>query len=52
MFREFVGAAAEHAGEEPADGGELAEPASADPGPDGGSERDSIGISRSATERR
>ncbi|MBS1845799.1 MAG: CTP synthase [Actinobacteria bacterium] len=26
MFREFVGAAAEHAGEEPADGAEIAEP--------------------------
>jgi CTP synthase len=43
MFREFVGAAAEHAGEEPADGGELAEA-------DGGGI--DIGISRSSTEHR
>jgi CTP synthase len=41
MFREFVGAAATHAGEEPADGGELAEP-------DG--DGADIGISRSSTE--
>jgi CTP synthase len=46
MFREFVGAAATHAGEEPADGGELAEPSSDDPGPDG--DRLDIGIHRSA----
>ncbi len=39
MFREFVGAAAEHAGEDPAHGRELAEPEGAD-----------IGISRSGTE--
>jgi CTP synthase len=48
LFREFVGAAATHAGEEPADGGELAEPSSADLDPDG----DGIGISRSSTEHR
>jgi CTP synthase len=50
MFREFVGAAAEHAGEEPADGGELAELDSDDPGPDG--DGIDIGISRSSTEHR
>jgi CTP synthase len=43
MFREFVGAATKHAGEVPADGGELAEP-------DG--EAADIGISRSSTEHR
>jgi len=48
LFREFVGAAAMHAGEEPADGGELAEPATEDPGPDG--DAADIGISRSGTE--
>ncbi len=50
MFREFVGAAAEHAGEEPADGGELAEPSSEEPGPDG--DGIDIGITRSSTEHR
>jgi CTP synthase len=50
MFREFVGAAAKRAGEEPADGGEIAESSSEDPVPNG--DGDSIGISRSATERR
>jgi CTP synthase len=44
LFREFVGAAAKHAGERPADGGELVEP-SEDPGPDG--DGIDIGISRS-----
>ncbi|MBS1895268.1 MAG: CTP synthase, partial [Actinobacteria bacterium] len=43
MFREFVGAAAEHAGEEPADGAEIAEP-------DGNGA--DIGITRSSTEHR
>jgi CTP synthase len=50
LFREFVGAAAKHAGERPADGGELAEPSSGDLGPDG--DGDGIGISRSSTEFR
>jgi CTP synthase len=50
MFREFVGAAAKRAAEEPADGGEIAESSSEDAGPNG--DGDSIGISRSATERR
>jgi CTP synthase len=43
MFREFVGAATKHAGEVPADGGELAEP-------DG--DGADIGITRSSTEHR
>jgi CTP synthase len=47
MFREFVGAAATHAGEEPADGAALAEPASEDLGPDGVAA--DIGISRAST---
>ncbi|MGH2939881.1 MAG: CTP synthase [Solirubrobacterales bacterium] len=50
MFREFVGAATEHAGEEPADGGELAERSSEEPGPDG--DGIDIGITRSSTEHR
>jgi CTP synthase len=44
LFREFVGAAATHAGEEPADGGEIAS-ADGDPDPDG--EGMDIGIRRS-----
>jgi CTP synthase len=45
LFREFVGAAATHAGEEPADGGEIAS-TDGDPDPDG--EGMDIGISRSS----
>jgi CTP synthase len=45
LFREFVGAAATHAGEEPADGGEIAEPAADPEGEAGGVD---IGIRRSA----
>jgi CTP synthase len=45
LFREFVGAATEHAGEEPADGGEIASP-DGEPDPDG--EGMDIGISRSS----
>jgi len=45
LFREFVGAASKHAGEEPADGGEIASP-EGDPDPDG--EGMDIGISRSS----
>src|SRR4029077_14043967 len=43
LFREFVGAATTHAGEEPADGGEIA-------APDGDPEADrmDIGLSRSS----
>jgi CTP synthase len=48
LFREFVGAAATHAGEEPADGGEIAA-ADGDPDPDG--EGMDIGISRSSERR-
>jgi CTP synthase len=44
LFREFVGAAATHAGEEPADGAEIAS-ADGDPDPDG--EGMDIGIRRS-----
>ncbi|MDX6654226.1 MAG: synthase [Solirubrobacterales bacterium] len=44
LFREFVGAAATHAGEEPADGGEIAS-TDGDPDPDG--EGMDIGIRRS-----
>jgi CTP synthase len=45
LFREFIGAAAMHAGEEPADGGEIAD-ADRNPDPDG--EGMDIGISRSS----
>ena len=45
LFREFVGAAATHAGEEPADGGEIAS-RDGDPDPEG--EGMDIGISRSS----
>ena len=45
LFREFVGAAATHAGEEPADGGEIAS-TDGDPDPEG--EGMDIGISRSS----
>jgi CTP synthase len=45
LFREFVGAAATHAGEEPADGGEIAAP-DGDPDPEG--DGMDIGISRSS----
>jgi CTP synthase len=49
LFREFVGAATRHAGEHPADGGEIAEPAPREPeADDGGFE---IGISRSSEHR-
>jgi CTP synthase len=48
LFREFVGAAAKHAGERPADGGEIADSSAGDPGPDG--DGSDIGISRSSTE--
>ncbi|HTT95602.1 MAG TPA: gamma-glutamyl-gamma-aminobutyrate hydrolase family protein, partial [Solirubrobacterales bacterium] len=45
LFREFVGAAATHAGEEPADGGEIGAP-DADPDPE--ADGMDIGISRSS----
>jgi CTP synthase len=45
LFREFVGAATKHAGEEPADGGEIAEIGD-DPDPD--ADGMDIGISRSS----
>jgi CTP synthase len=41
LFREFVGAATKHAGEKPADGGEIAEPETDGDGMD-------IGITRSS----
>ena len=45
LFREFVGAAATHAGEEPADGGEIAAP---EGDPDQEADGMDIGISRSS----
>ncbi|MBS1885133.1 MAG: CTP synthase, partial [Actinobacteria bacterium] len=46
LFREFVGAAAKHAGEEPADGGEIGEP---EPDPEG--DGIDIDVSRSPERR-